>query len=201
MAITSARPGEGKTTVAVALGRTAALSGERVIVLDCDVRRPSLGRILGAWSSPGLIDCLTGKASLEQVIRHHSQADMDFISATGASSSAPPSNALALFMSDGMARLIAALRSEYDLVLLDLPPVFALADARVVARAADATVLCLRWRHTPRVVVRDALTLLAEAEAHVAGIALTKVDARVHARSGMSDAEVHHPRIRQYFQS
>jgi polysaccharide biosynthesis transport protein len=69
VAITAARPSEGKTTIAIALGRSAALSGERVIVLDCDVRQPSFGRLMRADGGLGIVDCLLGHAQLEQVIQ------------------------------------------------------------------------------------------------------------------------------------
>ena len=74
-----------------------------------------------------------------------------------------------------------------------------MADARVVARLADATLLCVKWRDTPRSVVRNSLGLLEDAHARVVGACLTQVDARVHGRSGYADAEVYHPRYGGYF--
>jgi Mrp family chromosome partitioning ATPase len=106
---------------------------------------------------------------------------------------------LALFMSAAMGRLLATVRADYDLVLLDAPPVQAMTEARVVAAIADATLLCVRWRSTPRAVLRHALDLLEEAHAHVAGTVLTRVDPRAHVRSGYADAEVYHRRYRPYY--
>jgi succinoglycan biosynthesis transport protein ExoP len=119
--------------------------------------------------------------------------NLDFIPA-GASEI----HSLGLLMSDAMAEVLQALRGEYDLVLLDAPPVFAMADARVLARLADATLLCLRWRSTPRAVIRDALDLLNDAQANLVGVVLTRVDVRAHLRSGFADAEVYHPRYGGY---
>jgi polysaccharide biosynthesis transport protein len=194
VAVTAARPAEGKTSVALGLGRAAALGGERVCVLDCDVRQPSFGRLLLADGEVGLTDLLAGNATDEQVIRQDPLTGMRFIAA-----GSPEANAFALFMSEAMARLLQRLRAQFDLVLLDAPPAQAMTDTRVIAGIADATLLCLRWRSTPLAVAENALALLNEAGANVVGVALTRVDARVHLRSGSADAEVYHPRYGGYF--
>ncbi len=194
IAITAARPGEGKTITAIALGRSAAMNGERVCVLDCDIRQPSFGRLMRAEGAQGIVDCLLGNARAEDIIRKDWLTSMDFIPAGAAET-----HSLGLFMSDAMTKLLDRLREDYDLILLDAPPAFAMADARVVARLADATLLCVRWRDTPRSVVRNSLELLEDAKAHVVGAALTRVDAKVHSRSGFADAEVYHPRYGAYF--
>jgi len=194
IAITAARPGEGKTMTAISLGRSAAMNGERVVVLDCDIRQPSFGRLMRAEGAQGIVDCLLGHAELSDVVRKDWLTSMDFIPAGAAET-----NSLGLFMSDRMTKLLDELRQSYDLVLLDAPPAFAMADARVVARLADATLLCVRWRDTPRSVVRNSLELLEDAKAHVVGAALTRVDAKAHSRSGFADAEVYHPRYGGYF--
>lgn len=194
IAITAARPAEGKTTIAVGLGRSAAISGERVIVLDCDVRQPSFGRLMQADGALGIADFLLGHATLKQVVQKDPLTGMDFIPAGSAET-----NSMAMFMSDAMGKLLEQLRGEYDLVLLDAPPAFAMADARIIARTADATLLCVRWRDTPRSVVRNSLDLLEEMRAKVVGVAITRVDVRAHSRSGFADAEVYHSRYGGYF--
>ena len=194
IAVTAARPAEGKTTVALALGRAAAMAGERVLVLDCDIREPALGRLLAPDGNLGLVDCLLGHATLEDAIRRDRLTNMDYLPAGAAET-----HSLGLLMSDGMADILQSLRETYDLVLLDAPPAFAMADAQVIARLADATLLCLRWRSTPRGVVRNALDLLDHARAHLIGVVLTRVDIRAHVRSGFSDAEIYHPRYGGYF--
>jgi Mrp family chromosome partitioning ATPase len=102
-------------------------------------------------------------------------------------------------MSEAMANLLERVRRDYDLVVLDAPPALAMADARVVARLADATLLCVKWRDTPRSVVRNSLALLEDAKARIVGAALTQVDAKAHRRSGYADSEVYHPRYSGYF--
>jgi capsular exopolysaccharide synthesis family protein len=194
VAFTAARPSEGKTTVTLALARCAALCGERVVVIDCDVRQPSIGRMLGLDGASGLIDCLLGRAALEEVIRLDTRTSLAVIPA-----GTLEVDALSLFLSGNMATLLQQLRQYYDLILLDAPPAHAMTDARVIAGMAEATVLCLRWRSTPYGVVRDALGLLEEAQASVVGVALTRLDVRAHVRSGYADAEVYHPRYGGYF--
>ncbi|MDI3307124.1 MAG: polysaccharide biosynthesis tyrosine autokinase [Acetobacteraceae bacterium] len=192
--ITAARPGEGKTTTAVALARSAAMNGERVLLIDCDVRQPSLGHIFRAEGAAGITDLLLGQAVLERIIRRDHLSSLDYIPAGAAEI-----HSLGLFMSEAMAGLLDRVRRDYDLIVLDAPPALAMADARVVARLADATLLCIKWRDTPRSVVRNSLGLLEEAHARVVGAALTQVDAKVHGRSGYADAEVYHPRYSGYF--
>jgi succinoglycan biosynthesis transport protein ExoP len=192
--ITAARPGEGKTTTSVALARSAAMNGERVLLIDCDVRQPSLGRIFRAEGAAGVTDLLLGQAVLERIIRRDHLSSLDYIPAGAAEI-----HSLGLFMSDAMAGLLDRVRRDYDLIVLDAPPALAMADARVVARLADATLLCVKWRDTPRSVVRNSLGLLEDAHARVVGVALTQVDAKVHGRSGYADAEVYHPRYGGYF--
>lgn len=194
VAITAARPAEAKTTTAMALGRSSAMNGERVLVLDCDVRQPSFGRLMRAEHSRGIVDYLLGQAALDEIIRRDRLTALDYIPA-GTSKA----NSLGLFMSDAMTECLERLRRDYDLVLLDAPPVFAMTDARIISRIADATLLCVRWRETPRSVVSRSLDLLDEADARVIGVALTRVDPRAHVRSGHSDAEVYHPRYGGYY--
>ncbi len=165
VAITAARPAEAKTTTAMALGRSAAMNGERVVVLDCDVRQPSFGRLMRAEHSRGIVDYLLGQAGIEEIVRRDRLTALDYIPA-GTSKA----NSLGLFMSDAMLQCLDQLRAEYDLVLLDAPPVFAMTDARIISRIADATLLCVRWRETPRSVVSHSLDMLDEADARVIGV-------------------------------
>jgi capsular exopolysaccharide synthesis family protein len=188
VAIAAARPGEGKTTVTHALGRLAAMNGERVIVVDCDIQRPA-GASANQAAAPGLVDCLRERASLAEAIQRNAATGMDFIPC----GTFEP-NALGLLMSATMVRLLQTLRHDYDLVLLDTPPAEAITDARIVAGLADATLFCVRWRATSHRTALHALDRLADAHANVVGAALTLVDINVHLRSGHADAEAYHPR-------
>ena len=193
VAVTAACPAEGKSVLALSLARSAALSGEKVLLIDCDLRNPSLGRALRAEEGPGLADLLRGGAGLREVLHADPSGGMHFIPAGRAGG-----DTFGLFMGTGMAQLLADARGEYALVVLDSPPVQAITEARVLAMIADAAILCVRWRFTPAAIVRYAVELLEDAHAHVAGVVLTRVDPRAHVRSGYADAEVYHPRYNAY---
>ena len=192
--VTAARPGEGKTTTSLALARSAAMNGERALLIDCDIRLPSVGRLLRAEGAPGVTELLLGQADYDRIVRRDHLTGMDYIPAGAAEI-----HSLGLFMSEAMAALLERVRRDYDLVILDAPPALAMADARVVARLADATLLCVKWRDTPRSVVRNSLALLEDAKARIIGATLTQVDAKMHRRSGYADSEVYHPRYSGYY--
>ena len=196
IAIAAARPGEGKTVVTLSLGRSAQQAGERVLLIECDFRQARFARLLAAEGELGLSDLLRGAAGLEDVLRADPLTGLAFIPA-----GKPGGDPLSLFLSDAMAQLIDVARTHYDLILLDTPPVQAMSEARVAAALADAVLLCVRWRQTPRSVLRHALELLRDAHANVVGTALTRVDPRAHIRSGATDAEVYHRRYRPYYRS
>jgi len=187
VAVTAARPGEAKTTVALALARSAALSGEHVLIMECDLRRPTFAVRMKAKAPLGLAECLREKLSPGQAIWTDAATGMDVMQAGRIGSDLPDR-----FLSDTMARMLSDLRQDYDLILLDSPPVQAIAEARILAGIADATLLCVRWCATPRPVVQHTLELLEEAHARVVGCVLTRVDAIAHLRSGYADADVYH---------
>ena len=194
IAIAAARPGEGKTVLTLSLGRSAQLAGEKVLLIECDLRQPKFARIFGADGEPGLAEVLRGAAELADVVRADEKTGLSYIPA-----GKPGGDMLKLFMSDGMTRLLASVRDAYDLILLDTPPIQAMSEARVTAAIADAVLLCVRWRNTPRAVLRHAFELLRESHANVAGTVVTRVDPRAHVHSGAADAEVYHRRYRAYY--
>lgn len=193
IAITAARLAEGKSSVALCLGRSARMSGERVVVVECDLRSPGIQHRLQGEPGPGLAEVLRGEATLEAALRKDLLTGMAYLPA-----GKPGGDTLGLFMSESMGRTLQTLRQDYDLVLLDAPPVQATTEARVVASMADATVLCVRWRSTPRAVLGFAIEMLEETQANLAGTILTRVDPRAHVRSGQADAEVYHRRSRRF---
>jgi Mrp family chromosome partitioning ATPase len=228
VAITAARPSEGKSVLALSVARSAALSGERVLLIDCDIRRPSLAHRLHADNSRGLVDLLRGTAGLHDVLHADQLSGALFVRGKGQTDGVPASedepdearlnavgetrggmhfvpagqargDTFGLFMGGEMARLLVEARREYTLIVLDTPPVQAITEARVLSAIADATILCVRWRSTPRDVVSYALELLEDAHAPVSGVVLTRVDPRAHVRSGYADADVYHRRYKAYY--
>jgi succinoglycan biosynthesis transport protein ExoP len=194
IAITAARPGEGKTTLTIALARALAGAGLRTLAIDGDLRQPSFDAVFATGGAPGLTDHLAGLASLDDIMVSDALTPLRIIPA-----GTQAAIALNLFLTPALPALLATLRSRYDVVLLDVPPAYALAEGRVLARLADTALLCVRWGHTPRRIAAGAVELLREAGANVAGGALTRVNAKVHGRSGFADAEIYQPRYGGYF--
>ncbi len=194
IAITAARPSEGKTVLTLALGRSAQRGGERVLLIECDMRQPKFARLLSMTGMVGLAEFLKGEATLADVLHQDPSSGLTFIPA-----GKPSNDALDLFLSNAMRALLDELRDRYDLILLDAPPAQAISEARVIAAIADATLLCVRWRQTPRAALRHAFDLLQSAQAHIIGTVLTRVDPRAHLRSGYEDAAVYHRRFKPYY--
>jgi capsular exopolysaccharide synthesis family protein len=197
--VTGAGPGDGKSVLTLAVGRSAALDGERVLAIECDVRQSTFayrmhGASAPAMRVPGLMDVLRGEAEWRDAVQVDPISDMDFVVA-----GKPGSDVLGLFLSDEMRQVLGDAREHYDLVLLDAPPVEAMTEARVAAALADATLLCVRWRSTSAKTLLHTLEALRDAHATVIGTVLTRVDPRVHLRSGYADAGVYHRRYKAYF--
>jgi capsular exopolysaccharide synthesis family protein len=186
---TSTMSGEGKTSTALAIGVMAARSGQRSLVIDCDLRHPSLHTQLGQPNGTGLCDYLTGNAHLDDVIEIDPNSGVHYITP----GSRPP-NASDVLGSDRMKELLEHLRETYDMIILDTPPVLAVADALVLVRMVDKTVYVVRWEKTRRDTAISGLKMVAEAGANLAGIVLTQVDARRQSMYEYYDTGYHqHP--------
>jgi capsular exopolysaccharide synthesis family protein len=181
--ITSTMPKEGKTTTAVSLARLLAASGKKVIVVDCDLRRPQLHAAFGSGVEPGLTNHLLGETTLAEVVRHDAKSAVDFITAGGGS--CDPS---AIFESSQMKWLLDSLGTTYDLVILDSAPVLAVSDARILCRLAQKTVYLLRWADTRGKAATNGLRQIVDAGGDLAGVALTRVDVKRHAQYGFADS-------------
>jgi succinoglycan biosynthesis transport protein ExoP len=196
VAVTSALPDEGKTTTAVALGRSAAQAGDRVCIVDCDLRRRNVNRVLGAEPERGLLDVLSGQCRLDDVLLLDEASGAAVLPL--AKSAFTPKD---VFGSPAMDRLLDVLRERFDLVVLDTAPTLAVSDTRVIASKSDAVLFLTRWRKTPQKAVEAALKTLAGADAYVAGIALTQVDMNEQARYGYGDPGYYYAEYKKYYAS
>lgn len=138
--VTSARPGEGKSTICVNLAFACANAGERVLLIDADLRKPTIDRILGLVQTAGLTTVLTGRATLGQVIQH---AGVDHAIDVLTSGQIPP-NPAELLGSPAMTELLASVRPHYDVILIDSPPLLPVVDAAVLTRQASGAVVVAR---------------------------------------------------------
>ncbi|QYC08978.1 GumC family protein [Brevundimonas nasdae] len=194
--LTSALPAEGKTTTSVCLARVAAQSGARVVLVDCDLRRRNVNRLLGVEPEKGLIEVLNRSATLDQALLLDEPSGAYVLPL--AKNSFTPKD---VFGSEAMTQLIATLRESFDLVILDTAPVLAVADTRVLASRSDATVVLARWRKTPEKAIANALKLLEQSGAHVSGLALTQVDMNAQARYGYGDSGYYYSEYKKYYAS
>ena len=175
--ITSSVPGEGKTTTALALARTAAKHSQKCIIIDGDMRHPSLQRAFGVDNDVGLIDYLSRDMPLEEIVQVDFKSGAHYILA---GQTVPHSTDL--LGSEKMRGLLAALSDVYDLVVVDTPPVLALSDTLVLLRSVDKTIFLVQWEKTRRETVIAGLRQVIDAGADLAGIVLTQVDLKRQAQ-------------------
>lgn len=192
--ITSAGPNEGKTTVATCLAAAQAQAGQRVLLIDADTRRPQVHEVTDVNRSPGLLDVLSGRAQVADVIRRLEDNGLDVIAA-----GTPTPNTPSLLASARMESLCAELRERFDLIIIDSPPVIAASDARILAQTADATVMVVRWAKTRRESVLLALRQLDAEGARIAGVVLMMVDARKHAEYSYGDSGAYTGALEKYY--
>jgi polysaccharide biosynthesis transport protein len=196
VAITSSLSDEGKTTTSYCLARISALSGDKVIVIDCDLRRRGFNSFVPEEHEEGLIEVLSGKRTLDDVILPDRETGASILP-LGRSPYTPRD----LFSSSAMEQLLTELTKKYDLVILDAPPVLAVADARAIVHRADAVVMLVKWRSTPRKAVESSLKVLQGANAYIAGIALTRVNQRQQSKYGYGDPAYYYGSYEKYYTS
>ncbi len=169
--VTSAVPGEGKTTVCYNLARALAASGDRVLLVDADLRKPRIHRVVKSKNVRGLTSIVLGERDLKDVIR--SVADipkMDIVT-----SGPLPPNPPELFSKPSFRRMLERAREEYSWVLLDTPPIASVTDAVICSHAADMVVMIVEYGATKRKIVQEAMRQLARGGARVVGAVLNKV--------------------------
>jgi polysaccharide biosynthesis transport protein len=162
--VTSGLPGEGKTSLATGLGLVAARGGRRTIVVDLDIRRPSVEMALGMSRSGGLTACVLDGQPVRQAVREVPlEPGLHVLGNAGTRTGETP-----VVRSPALRRLVAELRQTYDLVIIDSPPLLGLADTKQLAGLADRVLFAVRWGRTPAAAARAALQWLCSAPALVA---------------------------------
>ena len=170
--ITSALPQEGKTTTSINSAVVLAQKGVRVLLIDADLRRPSIHKTLGMGPHSGLSNVLTGSATLEQAITRTPVLPNLFVLPAGT----PPPNPAELLASTNMRDVLAQLREQFDHIVIDTPPSLSVTDAVVLSPRADAVVLVIRSGQTTKQALRRSRDVLVQVNAKVVGVLLNAVD-------------------------
>jgi polysaccharide biosynthesis transport protein len=166
--VTSALPGEGKTTAALSLAVAAAAAG-RTLVIDLDLRQPNVHRILDQEPSRGLIEHVSGAGPVSEVIRHDPRTGLDFIP-VGLAQVEPTE----LVESERLAALLEVCRGVYDAIVIDSAPVGIITDTRLAARLADRVLFVVQWGQTPVRAAQEGIKALCAAGIEPAGVVLTQ---------------------------
>ena len=168
--VTSARPSEGKTTIAVSLAISAAFAGLKVALVDADLRHPATSQFFKLEQEKGLVDVLMGATTVDNVLRFHKDLKLMVIPA-GSKSLNPPD----VLGSGRMKELISRLRETFDYVVLDTPPVGPVVDPVIVANLVDKTIFVVQWASTPRELVETSIQQVSIYK-RVAGIVFNSVN-------------------------
>ncbi len=189
----SSIPGEGKSSIAASFARICANSGQKTILLDCDLRRKSLHEMLKLENRRGLYEVLSGECSPSEVIQTDPRTGLHFI-ASGRGSALPQD----MLGSSRMHQLISRLALEYDRVVIDSPPVLAVSEGKLLAALADQTVFVVHWGKTKRETALAGLKEIVESGGEVVGVLFSQVDLRRHAQYEFPDSGRYHGYRRYY---
>jgi succinoglycan biosynthesis transport protein ExoP len=192
--ITSSLAGEGKTVFAGSLARSVARSGGKSLLVDCDLRRPSVAKLLGVNGEPGMLDVFAENANIDALIRVDEDSGMHYIPSKGGTA-----NPQDLLSSQQMRSFLERMRARYDLIVLDAPPVLAVSDPIILSHFVDTTIYLVRWETTPRQIVTGAVRMLRSNGGDIAGVVLSRVNARKHATYGYGDNGYYYGRYSNYY--
>ena len=194
IAVTSALPGEGKTTTTIALGRIAAQAADRVLAIDCDLRRRGLSMGLAPDAPTGMLEVLAGESSLADAIVVDEPSGLHVLPLTVSSFS--PKD---LFRSEAFKTLLERVRGQYDLILLDTAPVMAVADTRAIASLADGMIFSVEWGRSPVGAARLSIDALTRAKGNIVGVVLNGVDINRQARYGYGAYYTYYGSYQKYY--
>lgn len=172
--VTSSVPGEGKSTTSLNLSVAFAQLGKKVLLIDADMRKPSIHKRLELSNLTGISTILAGMAEFESAIQILKSDTYEFSVIT--SGEIPP-NPAEMLNSQKMVQLLDILKSYYDIIIIDSPPVLAVTDSQVMARLTDGLVLVSDIKTTKKKEILEAKNLLDKAQANIIGVVINKVDA------------------------
>jgi capsular exopolysaccharide synthesis family protein len=171
--ITSALPNEGKSTIAAALAQLMAHAGARVIVVDCDLRNPSLSRNLAPHASVGLVEVISGRCPLDEAICKDPKTNLAFLPTV---KKQPLFHTCEMLSAATTKQLFDHLRATYDYVVVDVSPLAPVVDVRATAPLIDCLILAIEWGRTKTDVVQHALHTAPSLHTALIGVVLNKTD-------------------------
>jgi len=170
-AVVSAGAGEGKSTTVLNLATVFAQSGQRIVVVDSDLRRPTLHKLLRSSNNIGLTNYLLKQNTLEEVVQRTSLPTLDLLA-----SGKLPSSSLGILSSSQMKELISELKQRYDFVFFDSPPIMGVSDASILASEVDMTVQVIQYRRYPQPMNVRAKQLIEKVGGNLVGIVLNNIN-------------------------
>ena len=183
--IVSALPGEGKTTVATSFAAFVAKSGARTLLIDADLRNPSMTRTLGYTNAPGVLNMVAERCSYKELLISDSKLKLDFLPA---SARLKTSNSPDILSSATMKEMLKSAHSEYDYILVDLPPILPVVDVKASAHLFDAFVMVIEWGATATNEIVKAVETSPVLADRLLGVVLNKADETIMRRfEGYSD--------------
>lgn len=180
IAVTSTLPNEGKSTIATNLAQIIAYGGARVVLIDCDLRNPSLSRELAPKDAPGLVDVVGKKIQFQEALVVDSATRLAFLPA--GSSNIRLLHTSEILASKSMTEFIASLKTQYDYIILDMPPMAPVVDVRVTSNYVESYVFVVQWGSTTIDVVKHNLKGAPELYNRLLGVILNKADTKLLAR-------------------
>lgn len=191
MLVTSTIPGEGKTFLSTNLASTFAAHGERVVVIDCDLRKPNVHRSLGLENTKGIIDIAAGKATIDDVLIRSVHPNLDVIVSGGRAK-----NPTQVLNSKGFEEMIAELRRRYDRVFIDTPPLAAVSDALIILPLVDGSLFTIFFNKVRRKAAQFSAKSLLEANVPNFGAILNGLNLAV---SGYYYAQYYDKSYKDYY--
>lgn len=170
--VTSSQPGEGKSTTSGNLALSMAQDGKKTILIDCDLRKPTVHKKFGITNSSGLSEVIVGKVDLKDAMKEFNK------NLTIITSGKIPPNPSEMLGSNNMQRFLDELKRHYDCIILDTPPVLAVTDAQILSRNADGMVLVIRAGRTKKDMVLKAKKQIENVGGKIIGTILNAVDSK-----------------------
>ncbi|AMA56719.1 AAA family ATPase [Bradyrhizobium sp. CCGE-LA001] len=177
--ITSALPNEGKTTIAASLAQLIGHAGKKAIIVDCDLRNPSLSSIFAPKAACGIIEVANGSRSLADAIWRDPTTNLAFLPAVRRG---PLLHTSEILCAEAISKLFDRLRTQYDYIIVDLPPLTPLVDVRATSSLIDCYILVVEWGRTKIDVVQHALHTAPNIQDSLIGVVLSKTDTKAMAR-------------------